>query len=109
MDPAPPEARRISAQRLSGSGSHRGEPEPGDPVWPAFLARDEPPPSQLAEQRQAAVGQHITIAREAIDRDDMAALLVPPVDDASALRQRVEHALFVFRDIHGKCRPFEKG
>jgi len=92
-----------------GLGAHRCEPEPGDAVRPAFSAGDELPAFQLAEQGQSAVAQHIAVAGEAIDRDYTIALRFAPVDDASALRQRVEHALFVFRDIHECCRPLKRG
>lgn len=35
----------------------------------------------------------------------MAGRVVTPMDDPPALRQRMQHALFVFRDIHGNQGP----
>lgn len=89
-------------QRLS-SCAHRGQPEPGDPIGLAVEARDQPAALEPPEQGERAIDQDMTLAGEAVRRDDRAGFGMAAVDDAPALRQRMQDALFVFRDVQGSA------
>ena len=55
-----------------------------DAVGLAALAGDQPAAFEAAEDARRAVGENETLAREAIDRDDLAGLRVTAVHDAAA-------------------------
>lgn len=56
-----------------------------------------------SSRRQAACPERVQGSRravEAVHLNDLARFRVAAVHDAAALRQRVQHALFVFRYVH---------
>ncbi len=74
---------------------HRCQPQSRCAIGATGLAGDQAPPPEPLEQRQRAIGKHIAFTRKAIDLRNPAAIIAA-VDNATTLRQRVKHALFVF-------------
>ncbi len=79
---------------------HRGEAVAGDTVGGAALAADQLAALEALEDAHPAIRQQPPVPGEAIHLHDLARRLIAPVDDLSTLRQRVKHALFVFRYVH---------
>lgn len=77
-----------------------GQPQPSHAIRRTADRRDQAAALELPEQAERAVAQHMAVAGEAIGRDDMAGRGAAAVLDAPALRQRVQHALFVFGNVH---------
>ena len=71
-----------------------------DAIGRAALARDQLPAPEALEDAELAIVEPPALAIEAVDLDDLARLRIAPVDDTPTLRQRVQHTLFVFRDVH---------
>ena len=70
-----------------------------DAVGLAALARDQATAFEAAEDAGGAIGENESLAGEAIDRDDLAGCGAAAVHDAAAESERVQHALFLFRDV----------
>jgi hypothetical protein len=70
-----------------------------DAAGPALLAADEAALPQLAEDVEGAVLQPPAVAGDAVHRDDVATVVLVLVD-APGLREGVQRALLVFRDVH---------
>ena len=68
-----------------------------DAVGGAALRSDQLPAAEALEDVHAAIVEAPAVAIEAVDFNDLARLRIAPMHDPAALRQRVQHALFVFR------------
>ena len=82
---------------------NRFEALPRDVVGVAIYTLDQTPLPQPVEDGKRAIGEAEAIAVEAIDLGHPAAGGADELD-ASTLCERVQHALFVFRDI--QCQDF---
>jgi hypothetical protein len=80
-------------------GAHGKPALPRDAVGLAVPGLDQPLAPEPCEQIERAVGQDMTLAREAVDMDN-AAILAAMVADTPALGQHVQHALLAPGDIH---------
>ncbi len=63
---------------------------------------DQPLRQKPGKDRQGAIGEHETVAGKTGDVGDLATT-ASFMTNASALSERVQHALLELRDIHGKC------
>jgi hypothetical protein len=94
--------RPRAASAIIELGPHSGQPFTGDAVGLPLHASDQTAASQPFEYWQAAIRESEAIAVEAIDFNDFA-VGVTPITDQSALREDVQHALLVFRDVQWNC------
>jgi hypothetical protein len=81
--------------------AHGSQSQSRDAIGASAAAFDQAAPLQFPEEVHRAIGEAIAIAIPAIDFDDPA--VISDVLDASALCKTVQHALFEFRDIQGRC------
>jgi hypothetical protein len=65
----------------------------------AALAGDQAAAFQAAEDAHAAVREDEAVAGEAINVRDLAGVFVAAVHDAPTEGERMQHPLFVFRDV----------
>ena len=71
-----------------------GKPLAGYAIRHPQLAPDEPTPLQLAEDRKRAVGEAPAVSGDAVDGDDVAAMVLVVID-SPALGERVQRTLLV--------------
>jgi hypothetical protein len=73
--------------------------EPRDAVGLAAVAGDQAAAFQAVEDAHAAVREDEAVAGEAINVRDLAGVFVAAVHDAPTEGERMQHPLFVFRDV----------
>ena len=72
------------------------------PIGLSCLTTDESSPQQPVEDGETAIDEAEAIAIKAVDFDHLA-MCIAQVPDHAALREHVQHALLVFRDVQWKC------
>ena len=88
--------------------SHGSQPLTRHAIGPAAFAADQPLFPKLSEDARHAVRQPPFITRDAVNGDDVAAVFLD-LQNAPALRERVQRVLLVFRDVQGSIALSERG